>query len=94
MSAAAQYGAKLLANAYKHYRDVFLTITARAQHRFETRDWEGVRHDVVRRTRLFDTEIDLCLAQLKDQLGAQIISKSNWAALEKAYEEQVAGHGH
>jgi len=92
MNAAAEHGATLLARAYKRYRNTFLAITSKAQHRFETRDWEGVRQDVLRRTALYGTEIDLCRAQLKDQLGAQIGSKTSWAAMEKGYEAKVAGH--
>lgn len=92
MSESAEYGAALLARAYKHYRDTFLAISAKAQHRFETRDWKSVRQDVLRRSGLYEAEIDLCLAQLKDQLGAQMESTSNWAAMEKAYEVKVAGY--
>ena len=89
MNAAAEYGATLLARAYQRYRNTFLVITAKAKHRFETRDWNGVHQDVLRRTALYDSEIDLCRAQLKDQLGAEIGSPSTWAAMEKAYEAKV-----
>ncbi len=92
MSTAAEYGATLLARAYKRYRNTFLVITAKAKHRFETRDWNGVRQDVLRRTALYDMEIDLCLVQLKDQLGTEIGSPLTWAAMEKAYEAEVAHH--
>ena len=92
MNVAAEYGATLLAAAYKRYRNAFLVIAGKAQHRFEARDWDGVRQDVLRRTTLYDTEINLCLVQLKDQLGTQIESKECWADMEKAYEVRVAGH--
>lgn len=92
MTAAAEYCATLLVAAYKRYRSTFLAITAKAKHRFETRDWNGVRQDVLRRTALYDTEIDLCLTQLKDQLGVQIGSDACWADMEKVYEARVAGY--
>ena len=50
--------AEIIFHAFLGYNADFHHITSRAKQRFEERDWEGGRQDVVERIELYDTWIN------------------------------------
>lgn len=84
-SRLASLGARAIADAYRELRKRFDSITARAQARFETRDWQGVADDALERLHLYSPTARATAAEVESLLGRRALDKGIWAAMKAAY---------
>jgi len=84
-SRLASLGARAIADAYRDLRKDFDAITARAQGRFEARDWQGVADDALERLHLYSPTARATAAEVESFLGSRALEKGIWAAMKAAY---------
>jgi isocitrate dehydrogenase kinase/phosphatase len=84
-SRLASLGARVIADAYRDLRKRFDSITARAQSRFEARDWQGVADDALERLHLYSPTARATAAEVESLLGSRALEKAIWAAMKAAY---------
>ncbi|HEX9115732.1 MAG TPA: isocitrate dehydrogenase kinase/phosphatase AceK regulatory subunit, partial [Anaerolineae bacterium] len=90
-SRLANLGAAAIYAAFEVYQDRFRAITARAQGRFEQRDWFGMRADMAERLELYRTVLDPLVAQVRTLLGPRVDQKLVWASMKAVYSGRIAG---
>jgi isocitrate dehydrogenase kinase/phosphatase len=81
----ANNGAKAIEASFVSYRNQFDEVTTRAQSRFETLDWQGMRADAAARLAIYKNEVDKIERTIGQLLGDHIADKQIWAHLKTAY---------
>src|ERR687892_2531623 len=78
-------------SAYERYELGFKDITARAQRRFEARDWAGAQSDASERLTLYKAHVDAAVADVQDILEDGVMERTVWAAMRSAHGELIKG---
>ncbi len=78
-------------SAYERYELGFQDITARAQRRFESRDWAGAQSDATERLTLYKAHVDAAVADVQDILEDGVMERTVWAAMRSAHGELIKG---
>jgi isocitrate dehydrogenase kinase/phosphatase len=78
-------------SAYERYELGFQDITARAQGRFEARDWAGAQSDATERLTLYKAHVDAAVADVQDILEDGVMERTVWAAMRSAHGELIKG---
>ena len=76
-------------SAYERYELGFQDITARAQSRFEARDWAGAQSDATERLTLYKAHVDAAVADVQDILEDGVMERTVWAAMRSAHGELI-----
>ncbi len=76
-------------SAYERYDHGFKEITARAQSRFEARDWSGAQTDATERLTLYKTHVDAAVADVHDILEDGVMERTVWAAMRSAHAQRI-----
>ena len=77
--------------AYERYHHGFVTITRRAQERFERRDWLGAQDDATERLALYKVHLDGAVADVRDILGDAVMERTRWAAMRTEHAAGIRG---
>jgi isocitrate dehydrogenase kinase/phosphatase len=72
-------------SAYERYELGFKDITARAQCRFEARDWAGAQSDATERLTLYKAHVDAAVADVQDILEDGVMERTVWAAMRSVH---------
>jgi isocitrate dehydrogenase kinase/phosphatase len=72
---------RVLLIGFDDYLDAFATITQRAWHRFERRDWHGMRLDTVERLDLYQKVVDETQSQRIQCLKNRLHQRAVWEKL-------------
>lgn len=86
----AAAAAELLYSAFTRYHDEFQRITARAQHRFEERDWHGLHGDAQQRLDLYGECVRDAVTALRELLGDAGGDRALLAAIKDGFRERIA----
>jgi isocitrate dehydrogenase kinase/phosphatase len=78
-------------SAYERYELGFQEITARAQRRFEARDWAGAQSDATERLTLYKAHVDGAVADVQEILRDGVMERTVWAAMRSAHGELIRG---
>src|SRR5215210_4947389 len=78
-------------SAYERYELSFQDITARAQGRFEARDWAGAQSDATERLTLYKAHVDAAVADVQDILEDGVMERTVWAAMRSAHGQLIEG---
>lgn len=78
-------------SAYERYELGFQEITARAQGRFEARDWAGAQSDATERLTLYKAHVDAAVADVEDILEDGVMERTVWAAMRTAHGQLIRG---
>ncbi|HET6778957.1 MAG TPA: bifunctional isocitrate dehydrogenase kinase/phosphatase, partial [Gemmatimonadales bacterium] len=78
-------------SAYERYELGFMEITARAQRRFEARDWAGAQSDATERLTLYKAHVDAAVADVRDILEDGVMERTVWAAMRSAHGQLIRG---
>ena len=89
-SRRATIGAERVYEAFRTYRDKFESVTARAQYRFERRDWQGWRTDSAHRLSLRKEAVAKIVAEIQDLLGERLHDKMLWTGLKAVFSSRIA----
>jgi isocitrate dehydrogenase kinase/phosphatase len=76
-------------SAYERYEHGFQEITARAQSRFEARDWSGAQSDATERLTLYKAHVDAAVADVQDILEDGVMERTVWAAMRSAHAQRI-----
>ncbi|MGB5296171.1 MAG: bifunctional isocitrate dehydrogenase kinase/phosphatase [Thermoanaerobaculia bacterium] len=90
-SAAAVRGADVIQHSFDEFQTRFRAITRRAKERFESRDWDGIRRDTVKRLGLQPQAVAETFEALQDQIGEQISDRELWPSMKEAYSLAILG---
>ena len=88
----AKRGARAIYDAFNIYRCRFKEITRRAQLRFNTRDWQGMRSDAVQRLDLYTTAVDCIEKDIRRLLADRIQQTQIWTHIKEAYSGMLLGN--
>jgi isocitrate dehydrogenase kinase/phosphatase len=75
----------------RHYR-LFRTESARAQHRFETRDWLGQQRAQRERIEFYDLRVKECVKRLMKEFGADAQPMDVWEQVKLHYIGLLVNH--
>lgn len=75
----------------RHYR-LFRTESARAQHRFETRDWLGQQRAQRERIEFYDLRVKECVMRLMKEFGADAQPMDVWEQVKLHYIGLLVNH--
>ena len=89
-SRRATIGAERIYEAFRTYRDKFEAVTARAQRRFEKRDWQGWRTDSAHRLSLRKEAVAGIVEEIRDLLGERLHDKMLWMGLKAVFSSRCA----
>ena len=78
-------------SAYERYELGFMNITARAQRRFEARDWAGAQSDATERLTLYKAHVDAAVADVQDILEDGVMERTVWAAMRSIHGLLIKG---
>ena len=84
MNISKKIAKKILKGFDKHFR-IFNEITAAAQQRFESADWNGDRHYSRLRIKLYDQRVDETVAILKKEFSLFPMDKEIWKNVKSHY---------
>lgn len=90
MQTLANSIATRIRDGFADYHARFAAITRRAQHRFETRDWAGMRADLVERIELYDVCVNQMQHWLTHVLAERAQDRTLWNQARDAYAHEVA----
>lgn len=79
--------AQAILKAFDEYLNKFKEITIRAKHRFENRDWHGMKSDAAARLDLYKNVVDETSLEIKQLLKKQVGHKTIWANLKTIYQD-------
>lgn len=82
--------AERIRDGFSDYHARFAAITRRAKARFETRDWAGMRGDLVERIELYDVCINQMQGWLVQVLAERAQDRALWSRIRDAYAQEVA----
>jgi isocitrate dehydrogenase kinase/phosphatase len=88
-----EQAAAVVVGVYQAYTDEFATITRRARHRFETRDWRGTQTDAAARLALYRRHLDECEAALRARLGSAAEDRDLWVRARSIFAGLMEGRG-
>ena len=91
LPAAAVRGADVIQHSFDEFQTRFRAITRRAKERFESRDWDGIRRDTVKRLGLQPLAVGETFEALQDQIGDQISDRQLWPSMKEAYSLAILG---
>jgi len=84
--------AKAMMNGFnRHYR-LFRTESARAKHRFETRDWRGQQRAQRERIEFYDMRVNECVKRLMKEFGAHQQPMGVWEQVKLHYIGLLVNH--
>ncbi|HET8624372.1 MAG TPA: bifunctional isocitrate dehydrogenase kinase/phosphatase, partial [Gemmatimonadales bacterium] len=86
-----ELAATLVVGEYEAYADEFATVTRRARHRFETRDWRGTQSDAAERLALYRRHIEACEQALHQCLGAGAGDRDLWTRARSIFAGLMEG---
>jgi len=89
--ASATESAGVLQTCFDAYSREFLTITARAQSRFENRQWQGVLEDAEARIGLYHHHLSVIETQMRQLLGPSVHDYAHWEAIKTEYAKAYRG---
>ncbi|MGV3728894.1 bifunctional isocitrate dehydrogenase kinase/phosphatase [Hydrogenophaga sp.] len=75
----------------RHYR-LFRTESARAKHRFETRDWQGQQRAQRERIEFYDLRVKECVMRLTKEFGADTQPMDVWQQVKLHYIGLLVNH--
>jgi isocitrate dehydrogenase kinase/phosphatase len=75
----------------RHYR-LFRTESARAKHRFETRDWRGQQRAQRERIEFYDLRVNECVKRLMKEFGADAQPMNVWEQVKLHYIGLLVNH--
>ena len=82
--------AERIRDGFADYHARFAAITRRADGRFGTRDWMGIRSDLVERIELYDVCVNQMQAWLAQVLAEHAQNRTLWNRIRDAYAQEVA----
>lgn len=82
--------AERIRDGFADYHARFAAITRRAQRRFETQDWAGMRTDLVERIELYDVCVNRMQHWLEKVLADKAQDRTLWNHIRDAYAQEVA----
>ncbi|MBX2989978.1 MAG: bifunctional isocitrate dehydrogenase kinase/phosphatase [Bacteroidetes bacterium] len=74
----AELAAQIVLEAFEAFDAAFRSITRRAKHRFEQRDWQGGRHDAIERLDSYERSLDQVVRKLDTSIGSQARETPLW----------------
>jgi isocitrate dehydrogenase kinase/phosphatase len=89
-SAPEEYAAKATLSAFDKFNAAFHSITARAELRFEAKEWAEGQQDASERMDLYELELDALAGRLRSDLDARATDQSTWAAARPRFAALVA----
>jgi isocitrate dehydrogenase kinase/phosphatase len=89
-ASVASQSAAGIRRGFADYHARFRAITQRAQRRFETRDWAGLRADLVERIELYDVCVSEMHEWLEATLGVRAIEHALWRRIRDAFAAGIA----
>ena len=89
--ALAERMALAIRDGFEDYHARFAAITARAQQRFEQRQWEAAQRDAVERIGLYDQCIGACMHGLRRLAGDAIGDRAWWLQVHAHYSLLLKG---
>jgi isocitrate dehydrogenase kinase/phosphatase len=87
----AERMAHAIRDGFEDYHARFAAITARAQGRFERRQWEAAQHDAVERIGLYDQCIAACMHDLRRLAGEAVGERACWLQVHARYSVLLRG---
>jgi isocitrate dehydrogenase kinase/phosphatase len=87
---ACSLAASLTLEAFESYNTAFQSITRRAKHTFEARDWQAGRRDAAERLDLYEKSLEGVAGQLDHALGEQAQQESLWRSAKSRFAALVA----
>lgn len=88
-SALAQECARAIRDGFSGYNEEFRTITRRARHRFETRDWHNSRLDQVERIELYDLWVGRLADWVRERLGDRQHDRDLWRQTKNDFADLI-----
>jgi len=82
--------AKAIYEGFLRYNENFARITTCAQRRFEQRDWQGHRQDIVERVDLYEKSVRRIINLLTRRLGPRLTDHALWNDLRWHYGQRIA----
>ena len=82
--------AKAIYEGFLRYNENFTRITTRAQRRFEQREWQGHRHDIIERVDLYEKSVRRIINFLTRRLGPRLTDHALWNDLRWHYGQRIA----
>jgi isocitrate dehydrogenase kinase/phosphatase len=86
----ARQGAALILDGFADYNRRFRAITARAEARFERREWIAQQRDLVERIELYDISVAETSQRLIETLGEHADRRDIWESIKPAFEAAIA----
>ncbi|MGD8461288.1 MAG: bifunctional isocitrate dehydrogenase kinase/phosphatase [Desulfobacterales bacterium] len=88
-SRLADTSANAIQETFISYRSQFDEVTTRAQSRFETLDWQGMRADAAARLKIYKNEVDKIESTIRQLLDDQTEDRQVWESLKATYASLV-----
>jgi isocitrate dehydrogenase kinase/phosphatase len=85
-----ELAARAIRQGFVSYQTQFVTITQRAQARFEERDWSGMQADAGERLDLYKKVVDETVVEINRVLGGRVNDPELWMRAKVVYAELVA----
>ncbi len=86
----AELAAQIVLKAFEAFDAAFRSITRRAKHRFEQRDWQGGRHDSIERLDSYERSLDQVVRKLDTSIGSPAREASLWIAAKPKFAALLA----
>jgi len=86
-------GARIILDGFDAGRHAFAELTARAQQRFEQRQWREGQHDSLARLALYEEFINRVDVALTALFGDRATARAAWPAVRQAFLGLAAGRG-
>ncbi|MDZ4356287.1 MAG: bifunctional isocitrate dehydrogenase kinase/phosphatase [Variovorax sp.] len=84
--------AKAMMDGFNRHYQLFRTESARAQHRFETRDWRGQQRAQGERIEFYDLRVKECVMRLMKEFGADKQPMDVWEQVKLHYIGLLVNH--
>jgi isocitrate dehydrogenase kinase/phosphatase len=81
--------AQTLVDAFASYNAEFRSITQRAPHRFESRDWRASQKDAVERINLYSKYVDGTVELMRRRLGDEVQERALWSSIKRRFAEII-----
>jgi isocitrate dehydrogenase kinase/phosphatase len=91
LASAAARGAETIHQAFEDHHQYLRAITRRVAQRFEERDWDGIRHDTLRKLDLPLRSVTETVATLRGLFGDRLADRALWTAMKEAYTRSILG---
>jgi isocitrate dehydrogenase kinase/phosphatase len=84
-SVPARVIASIIGETFEEFHQRFRSVTARAQGRFERREWREGADDAVERLLLYRQYVGLATSRLRDEIGGAATRRDAWLPAKSAY---------